>query len=148
MLTATNSDGPAFNKRSKTSHQCQTTTDTQHPSTQPNKEMVTPDLTTVKTTQDVTLKPLTDDRQESLLQMQKMDPFCTCISKQLSNGKAIKHEANLFTHVKGLLYNHVMDVNQKFMALIIPKAWKYMTLVEVHEELRHQGVTHTYCLIK
>ena len=40
-----------------------------------------------------------------------------------------------------------MDTNQKFMALIIPKAWEYTVLVEAHDELVHQGVTHTYCLI-
>ena len=41
-----------------------------------------------------------------------------------------------------------MDANQKFLALIIPKAWKYATLVEAHDKLGHQGVTCTYCLIK
>ena len=80
--------------------------------------------------------------------MQKMDPFCKCISKWLSNGKAPKQEANLFTHIKGLLYKHVMGANQTFLALIIPKAWKYMVLVEAHDKLRHQGVTHMYCLLK
>ena len=34
--------------------------------------------------------------------MQKMDPFCKDILKWLSNGKAPKHEANLFLHVKAL----------------------------------------------
>ena len=80
--------------------------------------------------------------------MQKMDPFCKCISKQLLNGKAPKYKANLFTHVKGLLYKHIMDANKKFMALIISKAWKYMVLVEAHDKLSHQGVTHIYCFIK
>ena len=41
-----------------------------------------------------------------------------------------------------------MDANQKFLALILPKAWKYTVLVEAHDKLRHQGVTHIYCLIK
>ena len=95
-----------------------------------------------------TPKPLTADRHEALFQMQKSDPFCKCISKQLLNGKAPKHKANLFTHIKGLLYKHIMDANQKFMALIIPKAWKYTVIIEAHDKLRHQGVTHTYCLIK
>ena len=49
MLTATNSNGPTSNTRSKTTHQCQTTTNTEPSSTQPNKETVTPDLITVKT---------------------------------------------------------------------------------------------------
>ena len=41
-----------------------------------------------------------------------------------------------------------MDANQKFMALIIPKAWKCMVLVEALDKIRHQGVTCTYCPIK
>ena len=80
--------------------------------------------------------------------MQRTDSFCKHISKWLSNGKAPQHEADLFTHVKGLLYKHVTDANQKFLAFIIPKAWKYTVLVEAHDKLRHQGITSTYCLIK
>ena len=80
--------------------------------------------------------------------MQKTDPFCKHISKWLSNGKAPKHEADLFLHVKGLLYKHVTDSNQNFWALVIPKAWKYTVLVEAHDKLGHQGATCTYCLIK
>ena len=67
--------------------------------------------------------PLTEDRLQALQQMQRTDPFCKCISKHLSNGKAPKHEADLFLHVKGLLYKHVTDSKQKFLALVIPKAW-------------------------
>ena len=79
--------------------------------------------------------------------MQRMDPFCKHISKHLSNRKAPKHEADLFLHIKGLLYTHIMDSNQKFLALVIPKAWKYTVLMEAHDKLGHQGATHTYCLI-
>ena len=87
------------------------------------------------TTQDITLKPLTADRHKALLQMQRTDPFCKHISKSLSNGKAPQHEADLFTHIKGLLYKNVMDANQKFLALAIPKTWKYRVLVEAHGKL-------------
>ena len=45
---------------------------------------------------------------------------------------APKHEVDLFLHMKGLLYRHVTDSNQKFLALVIPKAWKYTVLVEAH----------------
>ena len=41
-----------------------------------------------------------------------------------------------------------MDSGQKFLALVIPKSWKYTVLVEAHDKLGHQGNTHTYCLIK
>ena len=32
-----------------------------------------------------------------------------------------KHETDLFTHVKGLLYKCIMDSGKQFLALIIPK---------------------------
>ena len=71
---------------------------------------------------DPTPKSLTADRLEALLQMQKTDPFCKRISKHLSNEKAPQHEMDLFTHVQGLLYKHVTDSGQKFLALVIPKS--------------------------
>ena len=49
------------------------------------------------------------NRIEALLQMQRIDPFCKHISRRLLNGKAPQHEFDTFTHMKGLLYKHVMD---------------------------------------
>ena len=72
MLSATHSDGPAFNTSSKMA---------QHRSpgdTAPQTDAVAPDVTD---TQSTTPKSLSADRLEALLQMQKMDPFCKCISK-------------------------------------------------------------------
>ena len=138
MVSVSNNDVPAFNTRSKT-QQClasDQSTSQQH---------VTPDILP---TSDPAPKSLTADRLEALLQMQKTDPFCKHISKCLSNGKAPKHETDLFTPVKGLLYKHITDSGQKFIALVIPKSWKYMVLVEVHDKLGHQGNMCTYCLIK
>ena len=67
MPTATNLDGPAFNKRSQTSQQCQTTKD-KRPS---NTLSITSNLTTVETAQDITLKTLLAERHKALLQMQR-----------------------------------------------------------------------------
>ena len=61
--------------------------------------------------------------------------------KIVIDGKALKHKADLFTHIKELLYKHVMDKDQKFMALIIPKAWKYTVLVEAHGKLSYHAHT-------
>ena len=133
MLSATNYDVPAFNTRSRTA-QC---TITEGPTSKQQSDAVTPDVTGTPST---TAKPL--------LQMQRINPFCKCISNHLSNRKAPKHEADLFLHVKGLLYKHVMDSNQKCLALVIPKVWKYIVHVEAHDKLGYQGATHTYCLIK
>ena len=95
-----------------------------------------------------TPKSLTVDHLDALLQMQRTDPFCKCISKHLLNGKTLHHEFDTFTHVKGLLYKHVLDAGKKFLTLVIPKSWKFTILVEAHDKLGHQGNTHTYCLIK
>ena len=54
----------------------------------------------------------------------------------------------LFTHIKGLLYKHITDSGQKFLALVILKSWKYTVLVEAHDKLGHKGNTCNYCLIK
>ena len=80
--------------------------------------------------------------------MQNADPFCKRIFKCLCNGKASQHEMDLFTHVRGLLYKHITDSGQKFLALVIPKSWRYTVLVQVYDKLGHQGNTHIYCLIK
>ena len=138
LLSVTNSDGPTFNTRSQT-HQClSVNTSTSQPD-------IIPDISEVP---DPTLKSLTADRLEAVLQIQKTDPLCKRISKHLSNGKAPQHEMDLFTHVIGLLYECITDSDQKFLALVIPKSWKYTVLVEAHNKLGCQGNTHTYCLIK
>ena len=138
VLSVSNTDGPTFNTRSQT-HQYFT----------PDTSTVQPSLTTeVLPALHPTPKSLMAGRLEAILQMQKTNPFCKQISKCLSNGKAPQHEMDLFTHIKGLLYKHIMDSGQKFLAIVIPKSWKYTVLVEAHDNLRHQGNTRTYCLIK
>ena len=137
MPLVSNTDGPAFNTRSHTQHLA--------PDTSTAQLSVTPD---VASPPGPTPKSLTADRLEALLQMQKTDPCCKWVSKCLSNGKAPKHEMDLFTHVRGLLYKHITDSGQMFLALVIPKSWKYTVLVEAHDKLGHQGNTCTYCLIK
>ena len=115
MLSATNCDGPASNTRSRTAQH----TTTEDPITQPQSDAVTPGFTHTPSTAP---KPLTTDRLQALLQLQKKESFCKCLNKCLSNGKKPKHKADLFLHVKGLLYKHVTDSKQKFLALVIPKA--------------------------
>ena len=53
------------------------------------------------------------------------------------------HKFDTFTHVKGLLYKHITDAGKKFLALVIPKSWKYTILVEAHDNVGHQGNSHT-----
>ena len=79
MLTTTDYDSPAFNTRSRTAQH----NITEDLTPQPQADTVTPDITTVRDTPDAMLKPLTEERQHALLQMQKTDPFCKHISKCL-----------------------------------------------------------------
>ena len=79
MLTAVHTDGPAYNTRSCTKKDSAGTTFTLHPNVTPD---ISPDA-------NQTPKSLTVDRLEALLQMQRTDPFCKCISKHLFNGKAL-----------------------------------------------------------
>ena len=104
MLSATQLDGDAFNTRSRTAQQHSSNDST------PHTDAIAP---VVPETGTATLKSLSADRLDALLQMQKKDTFCKCISKHLSNGKAPKHKADLFLHVKGLLYKHVTNSHQK-----------------------------------
>ena len=117
MLTAPLGEGPAFHTRSCT----QSTSDSTsalHTDTAPH---ISQDATT-------TPKPIKADHLGALLQMQRTDPFCKCISGRLLNGKAPHHEFDTFTHVNGLLYKHAMDAGKKFLTLVIPKSWKYTVL--------------------
>ena len=77
-----------------------------------------------------------------------MNPFCKCISKRLLSSKALPHEIDTFTHVKGIIYKHVMDSNWRFLALVIPRSWHFTVLAEGHDKLGHQGVNRTYHLVK
>ena len=78
-----------------------------------------------------------EDHKDTICLMQKIDPFCKHISKQLLTGKAPSHEADTVTHIKGLLYKHVMESNQKFLAIVIPKSWCFTVLVKAHDRLGH-----------
>ena len=132
MLTATDTDRPAFNTRSHTQKSSPDTTSITHPDVSPQiSQEATP-----------TPKLLTAYRLAALLQMQRTDPFCKHISKCLLNGKAPQHEVDTFTHIKGLLYKHVMASSKQFLALVILKSWKYTVLVEAHNKLGHQGNSH------
>ena len=69
MLTVSHTDGPAFNTRSCTQKDSPDTTSTTQPDVSPQiSQEATP-----------TPKPLTADRLEALLQMQRTDPFCSHI---------------------------------------------------------------------
>ena len=87
-------------------------------------------------------------RDTSIQEMQSTDPFCRRIMKQLLNKTAPEHELKTFFINNGLLYQYTSDHSKDFCALVIPKSWKYMILVETHDKMGHQGNNRTYSLIK
>ena len=77
MLSATHSNGPAFNTRSRTVQQHSSNDST------PQTDTAAPVITE---TGNTTPKSLSAGRLEAPLQMQKTDPFCEHISRWLSKG--------------------------------------------------------------
>ena len=138
MLTVMHTDRPAYNTRSCIKKDSAGTTSNPHSDVTLNNSSDT----------NQTPQSLTADRLDALCQMQRTDPFCKHISKCLFNGKALQHKTDIFPHVKRLLYKHIMDSGQKFIALVILKSWKYTVLVEAHDKLGHQGNSCTYSLVK
>ena len=107
------------------------------------------DPTTTSTNDMVNIPPpLTEDWMDTFRFMQRTDPFCKCISMRLFSEKASSHEVDIFTHIKGLIYKHVIDLNQRFVVLVIPKSWHFTVLIEAHDKLGHQGVKRTFHFIK
>ena len=72
--------------------------------------------------------------------MQRMDPFCKHISERLLSGKALSYEVDTFMHIKGLIYKHVRDSNQRFLALVIPRSWllQYLLKSMINKKPRSQ----------
>ena len=81
-----------------------------------------------------------NSKDTSVKEIQSMDPFCKCIMKRLLNKTAPKHELDTFFIHNGLLYRYVSDHSKDFCALVIPKAWRYMILVETHDKMGHQEI--------
>ena len=85
MLIVTHTDRPASNTGSHTKKDSPDTTSTPHSDVSPD---ISPDPMQMP-------KPLTADRLEALLQMQRTDPFCRHISKCLFNSKALQYETDV-----------------------------------------------------
>ena len=117
MLSAIHPEGPAFNTRGRTAQQ--------HSSNDPLPH-TDATLPVIPETGHTTLKSLSADKLDALLQMQKTDPFWQMNpSKHLSNGKSPKHEADLFIHVKKTALQTCHELaHQKFLALSNPQGIK------------------------
>ena len=134
MLVTSTPDGPETHAYSTTCNTVNTTsTDT------------TPTSANDKVNEPSTL---TADQKDTFKPMQMIDPFCKCIFKRLLSEKALSHEVNTFTQIKGLIYKHVMDTNKRFLALVTPNLWHFTVLIEAHDKLGHQEVNSFNHLVK
>ena len=134
MLVTSTSDGPVTNTHSKVFNTVDTTPEDTMP-TSTNDKVKTPPT-------------LTADQKDTLRLMQRMDPFCKCIFYRILRGKVPSLEANRLTHIKGIIYKHVVYSDQRFLALVIPKSWHFTVYIEAHEKLGYQGINMTNHLVK
>ena len=112
------------------------------------KEIKNPQSKETNSDDDTTSNSPNNSKDTSIKEMQLTDPFCKCIVKRLLNKTAPEHELKTFFIHNGLLYRYASDHSKDFCALVIPKAWGYMILVETHDKVGHQGNNRTYPLIK
>ena len=87
-------------------------------------------------------------KDTSIKEKQLTNPFCKHIVRRLLNKTAPEHEKKTFFIHNGLLYRYASDHSKDFCGLVIPKAWRYMILVETHDKMGHQGNNQMYSLIK
>ena len=95
MLVTSTYDGPATHASSNTCNTAITTPTDSMPTSTNDKVNAPPTLTA--------------DPKDTLKLLQRTDPFCKFISKKILSDKVPSHEINTFTHIKGLIYKHVMD---------------------------------------
>ena len=115
MLVPSSPDGPA-------------TLTLTHRKTFNSANTTSPKDPTTTSIDDKVIRPpsLTEDWKDTSRLMQRMDACFKCISNRLHSGKAPLHEANTFTHIECLVYKHVMDSNQRFLAIVTPRTYLFI----------------------
>ena len=108
MLTATHTDGPAFNTKSCTIN---TSPYTINPPPWCFTTDFSGDNSNPKTANSRLTGSFTANEKE---QTHSVNMF----PKWLLNGKSPQHEFDTFTHIKGLLYKHIMDSGKHFLPLL------------------------------
>ena len=87
--------------------------------------------------------PLTDD---ILSNLQSQDVFCTHILTQIEKGN-IK-EGHVYLVQNKILKRYVIDGNNTYETIILPRALTAQVLKMAHDDLRHNGTHRTYMLLK
>ena len=87
--------------------------------------------------------PLSDD---ILSNLQSQDVFCTHILTQIEKGN-IK-EGHVYLVQNKILKRYVIDGNNTYETIILPRALTAQVLKMVHDDLGHNGTHRTYMLLK
>ena len=127
MLVTSTPDGPA----TYTCRKIHIPTDTTQP-------------TDVKTTLNIDKlnapSPFMDDWKDTLQLVQRTNPCANAFQNGYSKAKHLPTKLILSFILKVFSTKHVLDSNQKFLAIVIPKSWHFTVLIDIHDKLGHQGV--------
>ena len=87
--------------------------------------------------------PIDDD---TLHKLQQEDLFCKIILSQIEKGNII--EGQLYLIKDKTLKRYVMDGDNTYKTIVVPKALTALILRMAHDELGHNGIHRTYTLLK
>ena len=81
-----------------------------------------------------------------LLELQQKDTFCTNILAQIERGNII--EGQVYKVQNKLLKRYVIDGDNTYETIVLPRALTAQILKMAHDDLGHNGTHRTYMLLK
>ena len=83
---------------------------------------------------------------DTLLELQQKDTFCTNILAQIEKGNIIKGQ--VYKVQNKLLKRYVTDGDNTYETIVLPRALTAQILKMAHDDLGHNGTHRTYMLLK
>ena len=83
---------------------------------------------------------------DTLFRLQQKDRFCANILTQIEKGNII--EGQLYKIKDKLLKRYVVDGNNMYETIVLPRALTAQILKMAHDDLGHNGMHRTYTLLK
>ena len=84
--------------------------------------------------------------ENMLSDLQSQDTFCSHILTQIEKGNII--EGQIYSIQNKILKRYVIDGNNKYETVILPRALTAQVLKMAHDDLGHNGTHRTYMLLK
>ena len=114
------------------------------------------EVSNVETTQDTSVCVNKDNDTNNLLELpmdnntlsrlQQNDKFCANILAQIEKGNIF--EGQLYVIQDKLLKRYVVDGNNKYETIVLPRALTAQILKIAHDNLGHNGTHRTYTMLK